>query len=77
MTSRRKRRAITAACVMALAALALMGWSLVDPRPLPVVVAMSVGQALGTFSFLLYIAVVISELWKKPDASVSRRTSGS
>ena len=55
------------ACVCALAALGMMAWSLFDPRPLPVVAAMSVGQVLGTLSFLSFLYVVAMDL---------RRTKG-
>jgi hypothetical protein len=50
------------ACVLALAALGLMVWSLLDPRPVPVIVAMSVGQVLGTLSFVAFLAAVASDL---------------
>jgi hypothetical protein len=50
------------ACWCALAALALMTWSLFDPRPLPVIAAMSVGQVLGTMSFVAFLYVVAKDL---------------
>ena len=50
------------ACVCALAALGLMSWSLFDPRPLPVIAAMSIGQVLGTFSFALFLWLVARDL---------------
>jgi hypothetical protein len=50
------------ACFFALAALALMVWSLLDPRPIPVVVAMSVGQVLGTLSLGAFLVVVVADL---------------
>jgi hypothetical protein len=50
------------ACVSALAALGLMTWSLFDPRPVPVIAAMSVGQALGTMSFVSFLYVVARDL---------------
>lgn len=49
------------AAMVALVALACMVWSLLDPRPVPIMVAMSIGQALGTFSLLLYAIVVVVE----------------
>lgn len=55
-------RALRVASVIGLAALGLMVWSLLDARALPIVVAMSVGQVLGTFSLLIYVAVVIADL---------------
>jgi hypothetical protein len=53
---------IRISCVLALAALALIVWSLVDPRPIPVVLAMSVGQVLGTLSFAAFLLVVARDL---------------
>jgi hypothetical protein len=50
------------ACWCALAALALMSWSLFDPRPLPVIAAMSMGQVLGTTSFVAFLYVVARDL---------------
>jgi hypothetical protein len=50
------------ACWCALAALALMTWSLFDPRPLPVIAAMSMGQVLGTISFVAFLYVVARDL---------------
>jgi hypothetical protein len=57
------RRILGAACSFALVALALMVWSLFDPRPIPVIVAMSVGQLLGTVS-LLSFGYVVSADWR-------------
>jgi len=47
---------------LTLVALALMVWSMVQPTPLPVMLAMSVGQGLGTLAFALYGYVVIADL---------------
>lgn len=49
------KRMITAACWLGLAALALMVWSVLDPRPVPVFLAMSIGQAIGTASLALFL----------------------
>jgi hypothetical protein len=38
-----------------------MTWQLFDPRVWPVIIAMSVGQVLGTASFVAYGCVVIAE----------------
>jgi hypothetical protein len=53
---------MTGACVLALAALALIVWSLFDPRPVPVIAAMSVGQVLGTLSFGAFVLVVLGDV---------------
>jgi hypothetical protein len=60
--ARRQARLLQAACVLALVALGLIVWSLLDPRPLPVVAAMSVAQGLGTLSFVAFLAVVVADL---------------
>jgi hypothetical protein len=58
------RGILVGACWLALVALGLMIWSLFDPRPIPVVVAMSVGQVLGTLSLLSFGYVVVVD-WRE------------
>jgi hypothetical protein len=53
---------MSVACALALFALGLVVWSLLDPRPIPVIVAMSVGQVVGTLSFVAFLVVVIGDL---------------
>jgi hypothetical protein len=53
---------LLAACVCALAALGMMAWSLFDPRPIPVIAAMSIGQVLGTLSFVAFLYVVAMDV---------------
>jgi cytosine/uracil/thiamine/allantoin permease len=62
MRARQYPRVLASACVLALVALALMVWSLLEPTPVPVLVAMSVGQALGTISLVMFVAVVIADM---------------
>ncbi|MBS2018820.1 MAG: hypothetical protein JST00_38490 [Deltaproteobacteria bacterium] len=50
------------ACVLALVALPLMVWSVFDPRVWPVLIALSVGQGIGTLSFVLFLVVVARDL---------------
>jgi hypothetical protein len=52
------------AAILALVGIGLMVWSLLEPRPIPIMVAMSVGQGIGTMSLLLYIAVVIADAFR-------------
>jgi len=54
-----KRRWLDVACVGALAALALMTWQIFDPSVWPVMVAMSLGQVLGTVSLAAFAYVVV------------------
>jgi hypothetical protein len=50
------------ACVLALVALPLMVWSLFDPTVWPVLIALSVGQAVGTLSFVIFLFAVARDL---------------
>jgi hypothetical protein len=47
---------------LTLLALALMAWSMLEPTPLPVMHAMTVGQAIGTSAFALYLFVVLRDV---------------
>jgi hypothetical protein len=62
MTPAGHRRLLSHACVWALMGLGLMVWSLFDPRPLPVIGAMSIGQVFGTLSLASFLYVVASDL---------------
>jgi len=53
-------RLVELACVLALIGLVAMVWSILDPRPVPVFVAMSVGQAIGTLSLFLFVFVLVT-----------------
>lgn len=49
--------------LLTLVGLALMVWSLIQPTPMPVILAMSVGQGLGSCALLLFgYAVLIDQL---------------
>lgn len=61
-------------CVLALVALGLILWSLFDPRPIPVIAAMSAGQVLGTLSFGAFLLVVVMD-WRKRYRRVSSNDS--
>lgn len=61
----RYERILRVACACSLASLALMVWSLFDPRPLQVVGAMSLGQLLGTASLATFLVVVLADMRAK------------
>lgn len=61
MSARRAPRILVVSCLCALAALGLMTWQLFDPHVFPVIVAMSLGQVLGTASFATYLYVVFDD----------------
>lgn len=52
------------ACILALLALAMMAYSVISPRPLPVILAMSVGHAVGGAAFAAYLLAVILDTAK-------------
>jgi hypothetical protein len=60
---KQSRPILLASCAFALLAVGLMTWSLFDPKPIPVVVAMSVGQVLGTLSLVAFAYVVVAD-WR-------------
>lgn len=64
------------ACVLALIALALMCWSVLNPRPLPVIFAMSIGHAIGGTAFVCYLlAVVLDAGQRTPSSSTPSASS--
>ncbi|MDH3625638.1 MAG: hypothetical protein OES69_05055 [Myxococcales bacterium] len=57
-----RSRLLLVACALGLIAIALMSWSLFDQGWIPVMMAMSIGQLIGTLSFGLFLLVVIIDL---------------
>jgi len=55
-------RRLRVACVLTIIALGLMVWSILAPTPLPVMLAMTVGQGLGTLAFGLFVWTVVQDL---------------
>ncbi len=55
-------RLLQISALLTLVALGLMVWSMFQPTPLPVMLAMTVGQGLGTLAFGAYILVVVLDL---------------
>ncbi len=69
----RSTRLLQFSAVLTLGALALMVWALVEPTPLPVMLAMTAGQALGTLALAMYVFVIVRDL--RRDRSRNRRDS--
>jgi hypothetical protein len=65
-------RLVFAACILTLVAIVLMSWSVLDPTPLPVMMALSVGEGIGTLGLLCYLAAV---LLQQRATSKARRTT--
>ena len=67
--ARWSRRLLALAAILTLIGLGLMVWSMAQPTPMPVILAMSVGQGLGILAFLLFgIAVLVDQLRKQREA---------
>lgn len=58
-------RLVRLAAILALVALPLMVWSTIDPTVWPVLVALSIGQGIGTLSFVLFLVGVARDLGVK------------
>ena len=56
------RKLTRAACVLALVGLSLMAYSIVDPRALPVIAAMSVGHVFGIGAFACYLLAIVLDI---------------
>ena len=65
------RRLLQFSAALTIIALLLMVWSMVDPTPLPVMIAMTAGQGIGTLAFALYLYVIVQDLrrYKRPAAA--------
>lgn len=64
------------ACVLSLLALALICFAVFVPRPLPVILAMSAGHAVGGAAFACYLlAVVLDAMGRTPATSTESATS--
>jgi hypothetical protein len=51
-------RLLRGSAALTLTGLALMAWSVVQPTPLPTILAMSLGQVIGTTAFALYLVAI-------------------
>jgi len=69
------RKLLRFSAILTLIALVLMVWSMAVPTPLPVLIAMTVGQGLGTLAFGLYIYVIIQDLRTFRRGERARRSS--
>ncbi|MCK6547185.1 hypothetical protein L6R52_15145 [Myxococcota bacterium] len=73
MRERRAHTLLVVASILTLVALGLIVTSLLVPRPLPVILAMSLGQVIGTCAFALYLVVIIADLRSRRVFSGERR----
>jgi hypothetical protein len=71
----RRETVLLLASILTLLGLALMVLSVLEPKPIPVVVGLSVGQGLGALGFALYAVIVGIDLWKARILDVPPPTS--
>lgn len=62
--------------VLTLIGLALMVWSLAQPTPMPVILAMSLGQVLGILAFLLFGAAILIDQFRTQRAKGVQQADG-
>ena len=68
-------RLLQISCGLTLVGLALMVWSMLVPTPMPVILAMSVGQLLGTLAFGMFGYVVLVDQLRKQRAKGAARAA--
>lgn len=57
---------LRAACWLALLGLAIMVYSVLDPRPVPVILAMSVGQGVSMLALSAFFLAVLVDAARRP-----------
>lgn len=57
------RALIVTSILLTWIALGMFVWSVLAPTPLPVMLAMTIGQGIGSLAFLLFIIVVVRD-WR-------------
>jgi hypothetical protein len=55
--------------VFTLVALAMMAFSILVPKPLPIILAMSLGQVVGLAGFGFYFLAVVIDIARRPRGS--------
>lgn len=57
-----------AACIFALIGLSLMSYSIIDPRAIPVITAMSLGHVFGIGAFICYLLAIVLDIRNRSGA---------
>jgi hypothetical protein len=68
---------VRVACVLALLALAMICYSVLSPRPLPVILAMSVGHGVGGMALICYVLAVALDAAGRRSGTDSPRANSS
>lgn len=61
MSSRSMQRFLRFAAALAIVSLAMMIWAIHDSGVVPVMIFMTLGQALGTASLIIYLFVLVKD----------------
>ena len=69
--SPRNIRMLRVSAVLTLVGLGFMVWAVLRPTPMPTILAMSLGQLIGTSAFAIYLFVVVLDIRRVP----GRRTT--
>ena len=56
---------LRAAALLTILGLVFVVWSLLQPTPLPVMLAMTVGQGVGSLAFLIFGVIVYRDIVRK------------
>ncbi len=67
---------IRLACVLSLAGLAIIVYSILSPRPLAVISAMSVGHGIGGAAFLCYVLAIVLDTASRERGAKGQRADG-
>lgn len=60
-------RLVRIACFGSLVSMGFIAWSVLDPTPFPVMISMSLGQAIGTIALACYTLAVLIAQTRRPD----------
>ena len=66
--TRSVRGLVRGACMLALVGLAVLCFSVIVPRPLPVIFAMSAGHVIGVAAFFSYLLAVVLDAARRDGA---------
>lgn len=58
-------RPLRVSAALTMVGLLLMVWSLAVPKPLPIMIAFTAGQGIGTLAFALYLAVIVIDIRRR------------
>ena len=66
---------VQGSCMFGLVALALMALSILVPRALPIIAAMTLAQLLGAGAFFFYLMAIVSEIRRNAQLQRTERAT--